>query len=234
MTMFGQPHRHLLECGSTNDVAREWALDMSDPALSGALVTADFQTRGRGQRGHAWQAEAGQSALMSYVYRVPLGVSPGQLGFVTALAVAEVCRTLDMYAQIKWPNDILLGGKKVAGILVEVTAGIAILGIGINVSQEQFAGADGFVYPPTSLRAVSGQEQPVQEIVAAVSTSLACWEERWGREGFAPVRERCREHLAVGAAVRRGEVLGELAGLSEQGAAIVRLADGTFTEWTTV
>ena len=85
MTVFGQPRRHFAECGSTNDLAREWALE---GALSGAMVTADFQTHGRGQRGHQWQAQADESALMSFVYRLPLESDAGQLGLVTALAAA--------------------------------------------------------------------------------------------------------------------------------------------------
>ncbi|MGI4790787.1 MAG: biotin--[acetyl-CoA-carboxylase] ligase [Janthinobacterium lividum] len=234
MTKFGRPHRHFAECGSTNDIAREWALESEEPAPSGALVTADFQTRGRGQRGHEWQAEAGQSALMSYVYHVQAELNASQLGFVTALAVAEVCRTPDVFAQIKWPNDILLNNKKVAGILVEVAAGVAILGVGINVSQTEFANAAGFAYAPTSLHLENGEQQTIRRVIKTFNRHLAWWEERWRREGFAQILERCKGSLAVGATVRQGEVSGTLTGLSEQGAAIVRLPDGTFAEWTTV
>ena len=234
MTMFGQPHRHFDECGSTNDVAREWALDTSDPAPSGALVTADFQTRGRGQRGHDWQAETGQSALLSYVYRVPPDGNPSQLGLVTALAAATALMTLGFPAKIKWPNDLLLNGGKCGGILVEVAAGVAILGIGINVSQRKFSNAAGFAYPPTSLQLENGEPQTIRRVIKALNRQLDWWEERWCQEGFAPILERCRAALAVGAAVQQGEVAGTLTGLSETGAARVRLADGTFTEWTTV
>ncbi len=234
MTRFGRPHKHFAECGSTNDLAREWAADTSNPAPSGALVTADFQTRGRGQRGHQWQAEAGQSALLSYVYRLPPGADASQLGLVTALAAAESCRTPAAEAQIKWPNDILLNGKKAAGVLVEVGAGVAILGIGINVSQSKFAGAAEYAYPPTSLRLEGADNPTIQNVVKTLNHCLTGWEERWRCEGFSVVVERCREVLAAGAAVRQGSVSGDLIGLSEHGAALVRLADGTFQEWTTV
>lgn len=231
MTGFGQPRRHFAECGSTNDLAREWALD---GAPSGALVTAGFQMRGRGQRGHQWQAQAGQSALMSFVYRLPPDADAGQLGLVTALAVTEALASFGVTPQIKWPNDLLMNGGKVGGILVEVAAGVAILGIGLNVSQTEFEGAADFAYPPTSLRLVLGQEFPVSGVVDAVAQSLGNWENRWRQEDFAAVLERCRNLLAVGAAVRQGEVSAVLWGLSERGAAEVRLPDGTFREWTTV
>lgn len=231
MTTFGQPRRHLNECGSTNDMAREWALA---GAPSGALVTADFQTRGRGQRGHSWQAEAGQSALLSFVYCLPPDAEAGQLGLVTALAASEALVSLGFSPQLKWPNDLLLGGRKVGGILVEVAAGVAVLGVGINVGQTEFQGAADFAYPPTSLRLVLGQEQSVPSVVDSAALSLTLWENRWRQEGFAVILARCRAILAVGATVRQGETAGVLTGLSGRGAARVQLADGTFREWTTV
>ncbi len=234
MTRFGRPHQHLAECASTNDIAREWASDALDPAPSGALVTADFQTRGRGQRGREWQAEAGQSALLSYVYRLPPGANPAQLGLVTALAATEVCRASLTHAQIKWPNDILLNGRKCAGILVEVADGVAIIGIGINVCQAEFTDASAFAYPPTSLKLEDGDEQTVRRVIKVLNRHLGWWEERWRREGFAPILERCRSWLAVGAPVRQGEGIAELVGLTDEGTALVRLPDGTFAVWTTV
>jgi len=234
MTEFGQPHRHYAECGSTNDLAREWASEGADPAPSGALVTAGFQTRGRGQRGHQWQAQAGQSALMSFVYRLPPDADAGQLGLVTALAAAEALVSLGFRPQLKWPNDLLLDGRKVGGILVEVAAGVAVLGIGINVGQTAFQGAADFAYPPTSLRLVAGQEQPVSSVIDAVAQCLGYWEERWRQGGFLLILARCRAILGVGAAVRQGDAAGVLTDLSERGAAQVQLADGTFAEWTTV
>ena len=231
MTEFGQDRRHFAECGSTNDLAREWA---SESAPSGALVTADFQTHGRGQRGHQWQAQAGQSALMSFVYRLPPNADAGQLGLVTAIAAADALASLGFSPQLKWPNDLLLGGSKVGGILVEVAAGVAVLGIGINVGQTEFPGAAEFAYPPTSLRLASGRELPVSNVVDAVAQSLGCWEERWHQDGFPAVLEQCRQLLAVGALMRQGEGSGTLVGLSDQGTALVQLPDGTFAEWATV
>jgi BirA family biotin operon repressor/biotin-[acetyl-CoA-carboxylase] ligase len=235
MISFGSPHRHEAQCASTNDLARDWAQDPRDPAPSGALVTADFQTFGRGQRGRHWSAGFGQSALVSFVYRLPAETETSQLGLVVALSVAEaLAEWEDLDPRIKWPNDVLLEGRKVAGILIEVGAEAAVLGIGINVNQDRFVGAEEFVYPPTSLKLVTGHDWDVNIVVTAVSQSLANCENRWRREGFLPILNACRARLAIGAHVRRGEQRGELVGLAPSGAAEVRLADGTFEEWTTV
>jgi BirA family biotin operon repressor/biotin-[acetyl-CoA-carboxylase] ligase len=234
MTIFGQPRLHLTHCGSTNDAAREWAVNPTNPAPSGALVTADFQTRGRGQRGRQWQAQESQSALMSFVYRLPPEANAGPLGLMTALAVADALASIGFSPQIKWPNDILLNGAKVGGILVEAAAGIAIIGIGINVNQTEFADAAEFAYPPTSLHLAAGKEQSMLGVIEAVASSLTLWEEQWRHGGFPLILARCQALLAVGASVRQGEVSAELVGLTDSGAAVVRLSDGTFAEWTTV
>ena len=235
MISFGTPHRHVAQCSSTNDLAREWAQDSSDPAPSGTLVTADFQTSGRGQRGRQWSAGFGQSALMSFVYRLSAETEARQLGLVVALSVAEaLAEWADLDPRIKWPNDVLLEGRKAAGILIEVGAEAAILGIGINVNQERFVGAEEFVYPPTSLKLATGRESHVNIVIAAVAQTLSICEDRWRREGFMPILEACQTRLAVGAAIRRGEQRGELVGLAPSGAAEVRLTNGTFEEWTTV
>ena len=247
MTNFICPRRHIAECGSTNDLAREWALDRDSPAPCGALVTADFQTNGRGRRGRQWEGVCGDSALMSFVYRPSSPPAEfGQLGLVAALAVsAAIARVAGVEPQIKWPNDVLLGGAKVAGILVEscftptptklgVLGPVVIVGIGVNVSQERFAGEEGFAYAPTSLRLASGQPQDVSCVIEAVAHSLLHWEECWRQDGFLPILEQCRKRLAVGAAMHRREIAAVLAGLDDDGGALVRLPDGTFAHWTTV
>ena len=235
MTIFGIPHRHLTECISTNDEAREWTREAPTLAPSGALISSDSQTRGRGQRGREWQGGVGDSALLSYIYRPKPSSEIRELGLITALAVADALTLgTSLCPQIKWPNDILLDDHKVAGILVEAAEGVVILGIGINVNQEHFPGAEGFAYPPTSLRLATGQPQQVSSIQAAVSQALIRWEEAWIQAGFRPIIEECRRRLAIGAAVRRGPEAATLTGLSDDGFAEVRLPDGTFAVWSTV
>ena len=234
MTTFGHPHRHVARCDSTNDLARDWARDAGDPAPSGAVVSTDFQTRGRGQRGREWEAGPGENALQSFVYRLPAGRSAGPLGLVAAVAVADALTALGFAPAIKWPNDILLNGRKTAGILVEVSGPVAILGIGINVNQTAFDGAAAFVTPPTSLCREAGRLFAVGDVREALCGALSVWTERWQRDGFSPVLEAARARLAVGASVRRGDQTATLAGLEDDGAACVRLPPGTFARWDTL
>lgn len=124
---------------STNDVCWQHA---ADPAAHGLVVLADQQSAGRGRRGDAWLANPGQSILMSILLRdhaaANLETLTLQLGLVTALAL-EAAAGVD--CRIKWPNDVLLQDRKVAGVLVETRAGSlpdrqhVVLGIGINITQ---------------------------------------------------------------------------------------------------
>jgi len=122
----GVPRLHLREVGSTSDRARELALA---GAPHGALVTAAAQTAGRGRQGRVWSTQPGAAVTMSLILRDP----PPMLPLVAAVAVAETCGEA---ARIKWPNDVLVDGRKVAGILAEGRPheGWAVLGIGVNVA----------------------------------------------------------------------------------------------------
>jgi BirA family transcriptional regulator, biotin operon repressor / biotin---[acetyl-CoA-carboxylase] ligase len=124
----GWPRLHLASVGSTSDVARELALG---GAPHGALVTASAQTAGRGRQGRAWTTPPGSALAMSLVVRS--GSSSGVLTLAAAVAVARACGS---DAMIKWPNDVLLEGRKVAGILAEGRPheGWVVLGIGVNVA----------------------------------------------------------------------------------------------------
>jgi BirA family transcriptional regulator, biotin operon repressor / biotin---[acetyl-CoA-carboxylase] ligase len=122
----GTPRLHLRETTSTNDRARALA---AAGAPHGTLVTAGAQTAGRGRQGRTWSAPPGRALLMSLVLRDPRRLLP----LAAAVAVAEAAGP---HAQIKWPNDVLLDGRKVAGILAEgrPQEGWAVLGVGLNVA----------------------------------------------------------------------------------------------------
>ncbi len=124
--MIGSPRLHLARTSSTNDRARDLA---AAGAPHGAIVTAAEQTAGRGRQGRTWSAPAGHALLLSVILRDP----PQLLPLAAAVAVSECCGE---DAAIKWPNDILLDGRKVSGILVEgrPQEGWAVLGIGVNVA----------------------------------------------------------------------------------------------------
>ncbi len=128
----GTPRLHLRSVGSTNARAQELAIA---GAPHGTLVTADAQTAGHGRQGRAWVTPPDRALACSLVLRDP----PRLLPMLAALAVADVAEALDRERRaprIKWPNDVLLDGRKVAGILAEgrPQEGWVVLGIGVNVA----------------------------------------------------------------------------------------------------
>ena len=126
LSALGRPRLHLRETTSTNDRARALA---AAGAPHGTLVTATAQTAGRGRQGRTWSAPPGRALLLSLVLRSPERMLP----LAAAVAVADAAGP---EATIKWPNDVLLDGRKVAGILAEARPqdGWAVLGIGMNVA----------------------------------------------------------------------------------------------------
>lgn len=131
----GHPHIHLDVVDSTNALAKEKA---AAGAVHGTVFTAGEQTAGRGRQGRTWVAPAGSALLMSVILR-PAESSHRFAPLSAALAVAETCEDLaGVSAEIKWPNDVWIGGRKVSGILVEARAdqdpekSWVVIGIGLN------------------------------------------------------------------------------------------------------
>ncbi len=152
---------------STNDAAAELA---ADPDHAGTVVLADFQTAGRGQYGRVWQSRPGTSLLMSVLLFPPEGLRrPVVLTAWAAVGVAEAVRTLTgIQAKVKWPNDLLVRGKKVCGILIEQGLG-TVAGVGLNLNQtaDDFAAAG--LPDATSLAvAAGGTFDPYAAAVAVV------------------------------------------------------------------
>ncbi len=137
---FGSPHRHFRRVGSTNTVARELA---AAGARHGTVVTAAEQTAGRGRQGRSWTASPGSALLYSAVLR-PLEPRHSVLPLAVALAVCETAEALrpGIECKVKWPNDVHLDGRKLAGILIEARPqdGWAVIGVGLNltVAAEEF------------------------------------------------------------------------------------------------
>jgi BirA family transcriptional regulator, biotin operon repressor / biotin---[acetyl-CoA-carboxylase] ligase len=124
--VIGRPRRHLRETASTNELARRLAVN---GAPHGTLVTTGFQSAGRGRQGRTWTAPAGRALLLSLIVREIDALLPLRAG----LAVADLAGPA---AMVKWPNDVLLDGRKVAGVLVEARPqeGWAVVGIGVNAA----------------------------------------------------------------------------------------------------
>jgi BirA family biotin operon repressor/biotin-[acetyl-CoA-carboxylase] ligase len=170
---FGRPYTYVRRCASTQRLL--------DGAPEGAVAVADEQTEGRGRLGRSWQAPAGTSLLFSIVL-VP-AVSPERLSELSLLAGAAVAEAIaaetGLAPTIKHPNDVLLGGRKVAGVLAEAAEGRVVLGVGINVSQT--AGE----LPPeangTSLALAGAQDVDRSDLLVAVLMRLELQYDSWLR-----------------------------------------------------
>lgn len=159
---------------STNDIAWEYAVN---PANHGLCVLAERQTAGRGRRGRSWVGGEGQSILCSILLIEP-PMEAELLTLTAAVAVAEAVRSFcGLNAQIKWPNDILVDGKKLAGILVEKRniggRPCFVVGVGINCNQtaEAFEGVD-LRTPATSIRIECGSPADRTELVCTLLESI--------------------------------------------------------------
>lgn len=170
-----------LEChdslASTNDRARE-LLDLFGHAAHGAVVVADRQTAGRGRLGRSWFSEPGRSLTLSVALwpgGEPRGF--GTIPLAAALAVREALRPLGAQALIKWPNDVLVKGRKVAGVLLEgrfsgeEARGLA-LGIGVNLAQRAEVFPEEFRAGATSVLAETGAAPDATAFAAGVLNAL--------------------------------------------------------------
>lgn len=131
---FGHPHRHVRSTDSTNTRARELA---AAGAPQGTVVTASEQTAGRGRQGRAWTAPPNKALLYSAIVR-PLDARHAMLPLAVPLAVCEAAEDLNpnLDCKVKWPNDIHVDGRKLAGVLIEARPqdGWAVIGIGLNLT----------------------------------------------------------------------------------------------------
>jgi BirA family biotin operon repressor/biotin-[acetyl-CoA-carboxylase] ligase len=230
--------RHCEVCGSTNDEARAWAADSREPAGDFASVTADLQTSGRGRQGRRWDADAGANVILSIVVRPPDGLLQAwAMGFAASVAIADALESVGCRPLLKWPNDVLLDGFKVAGILVEAAAQPApavVVGIGVNVNQVDFSSEETYAYPPTSVRRSVGREVDRAALAKAIVERFRHWEMVRRELGPKPILDAWRLRMAVGAEVTAGSTKGRLQDVLDDGRALVALGDGTLARWTSV
>jgi BirA family biotin operon repressor/biotin-[acetyl-CoA-carboxylase] ligase len=154
-------------------------LQEDDP--EGAVAVAEEQTEGRGRLGRSWHAPARTSVLVSVMLRPP--VEPPQLPELTLIAggaVAEaIAEVTGLDPAIKFPNDVLIGGRKVAGILAESSEGRVVLGIGVNVNQTQDDLPVDAQTEPASLRIQSGERVDRAALLAGILLRLERAYDRW-------------------------------------------------------
>jgi BirA family transcriptional regulator, biotin operon repressor / biotin---[acetyl-CoA-carboxylase] ligase len=217
--VIGTPRVHHRVADSTNQRAKELA---AAGAPHGTLVTAGEQTAGRGRQGRTWVAPAGSAVLMSLVLR-ELDERFPLVPLVAAVAVAEACESIaPVSCAIKWPNDVWVERRKVAGILVEgrPAEGWAVLGIGVNVEPVRF--------PPeladiaTSLQLAGGVPLALRAVLGALSD--------WLSRGVPEVLEAWRARDALrGEHVRWDGGSGVAAGIDDSGSLLVETDGGSVT-----
>jgi len=203
-------------------------------APEGTVVIAGHQRAGRGRRGHEWWDAPGESLLCSVLLRPdcrPAAVP--QLSLVGGLAVAEaLAASTGVRARIRWPNDLLVDGRKVCGILAEAASGAdarvhhVILGIGINLGQSVFP--DSLADRATSLRLLTGRDHDAAALLAAVLARLGLRYAGWQGGGFAALRAVWLAHSTLpGQSVRLPDGgTGRAEDVGADGVLLVRAADG--------
>ena len=211
-------------------------------AAHGHLVVADTQTAGKGRRGRSWESPAGKNIYFSLILKPD--IAPDKAPMLTLIMAMAVLRVLEqvmngsMSFGIKWPNDIVLNGKKICGILTEMSLeknriGHVVIGVGINVKNQDFP--EELVDKATSLEAECGKEFSRSHILQEI---MRVFEEEYEHflltEDLSGIMERYNAGLINrGREVRvldpQGEYNGVARGINNGGELIVELADGTLT-----
>lgn len=218
------------EIGSTNDLAKELA---EEGAAHGEVVIAERQTAGRGRRGRAWASPPHRNLYLSVILRPDLSpLRASEVTLVASVALCEAVRQAGVGAGIKWPNDLVIGGRKLAGILTEMAAEPdrvhwVVIGVGVNVNARPEDFPDDIREEATSLAIERGQPVPRALFTAAFLTRLEEWLDRHAAEGFGPSRQAWRAlsdtlGREVVARVEGRDVVGLADDIDETGALLVR------------
>lgn len=223
------------EIDSTNDELKRRA---ARQAAEGLVAVADIQTKGKGRKGRGWETPEGVNIAMSYLLRPDImpDTAP-MITLVMALAAAKgIGKVSGLDAQIKWPNDIVIKGRKIAGILTEMNVEPdyihdVVIGIGINVNNKSFP--ESISDRATSLLIEGGRTYSRAEVAAEVTNAFETYYETFlGMGDLSGLKAEYEEICVnVGAKVRvldpAGEFDAEALGINERGELMVRKADGT-------
>ena len=180
---FGRPYLYLAQTETTQRM-----LDAAQP--EGAVAVTEEQTAGRGRMGRRWEAPAGSSLLVSTLLRPPPERRAAELTLLAGVCVAVVVeRATGLAAQIKWPNDVMLDRRKVAGVLAELKDGAVVLGIGLNVNQRPGELPAETKVAAGSLYSVTGREYERGELLADLLLELEHRYDAWREDGLASLYE---------------------------------------------
>lgn len=236
----GQSMRGFDTVGSTNTKAAAWA---RDGAPEGSVVVAEYQSQGRGRHGRTWNADKGRNLMFSVVLRPTLRAE--RLGLITVAAGVAVAEAVDAFvtahrAALKWPNDVVLEGRKTCGMLLESSISgqqqteAVVLGVGLNVNQTEFP--NDLATAATSLRLVAGRTVPRAPLFARLLDRLEAHYDAVQADDDAAVRAAFRDRLnMIGDTVTfrisgTGDtVTGVVQGLTETGALRLDTPNGAHT-----
>ena len=217
---FGRPYVYRDRCETTQRLL--------DPTLDeGAVAVCDEQTRGRGRLGRPWLAPRGTSILCSLLLRPPQERRVAELSLVGGVATAlAVERALALTTQIKWPNDVMVNRRKVAGVLAEVAGeGVVVLGVGINVNQRRDELPPETTVPPASLFTIDAVHRARAPLLADLVLELERGYKLWAAGGLDALYEElgARDFLRHRKVFLDGET-GYAVGIDRNGALAVDLA----------
>jgi BirA family biotin operon repressor/biotin-[acetyl-CoA-carboxylase] ligase len=223
---------HYDELGSTNDEAMRLA---REGAADGTWVLADRQTAGRGRRGRAWESKGGNLFTTAIVRPWPGEGALSQLSFLVALALHEATThwvARDRLA-LKWPNDVLLDGAKLSGVLLESASHgnggdrWLVVGIGVNLADHP----EGLERPAMSLAGAGVTPPTPRDFLEKLIEAFGVWRERWRLGGFAPIRTAWLARAAglgqrIAVRLPDSTLEGQFLDVAEDGALLLRLDSG--------
>lgn len=235
-TLIGRRIIALREVGSTNDLANEMA---EKGVLEGTVVVAEAQTKGKGRLGRSWSSPPGLGLYTSIILHPPISPEQAPLfPLMAGIAVAEaVLDTTGLPTLLKWPNDVLLWKRKVAGILTELNADAGlvrhlVVGVGINVNQRLEDFPAELRDKATSLKIELGRDVSIIPLAQALYEKLEAWYLRFLKESSPPVLRRFEElcmnlGCRVGISSRRGLLEGIAVGVDSDGSLLLKLSTGS-------
>lgn len=191
------PIIHVEEISSTNEYFKLQA--NFDGVGEGAIVYADYQTKGRGQKGNVWESEKGKNLLFSMVLCPHILKINEQfiISQIVSLAIQEFLNTETGSVKIKWPNDIYWRDQKICGILIEnilkeATIERSIIGVGLNINQIEFS---GWIPNPVSLKMINGRNYDIKSVAEKIQTRILTYYHQLKKGNIEEIRKKYKANL---------------------------------------